>query len=764
MATLVVVESPAKCKTIAKYLGPGFRVMASYGHVRDLLSKKGAVEPDNEFAQHYVPIERNIKHVQAIQDALKKSDTFVLAMDPDREGEAIAFHLVTMMQEAGLLKGKTIQRVAFNEITKGAVRDAIANPREISMSLVHAQQARRVLDYLVGFTLSPQLWRKVRPGLSAGRVQSPALIMLADREKEIEAFVAVEYWGIHATLESEKQEFPAKLVLYDGKKLKAHDIGNKEQADVMLATLKKAFKKTLTVFEVTEKNRKRNPSAPFTTSTLQQEASKRLGFTAQRTMRTAQQLYEGVDVGQGAVGLITYMRTDSVNLSETALTEIRAYIGKAFGADYVPDAPVVYKTKSKNAQEAHEAIRPAVVDVTPEAVKSALTPDQFKLYELIWRRAVACQMIPAQLLTVQVHLGTEDEHVFRALGSVVKEPGFMRVYEEEAEEGAAGEEMAAKWLPPLKKGQEVDLKSLLGTQHFTEPPPRYTEASLVKTLEEHGIGRPSTYATIISTLQQRGYAELEKKRFKPTDVGRIVAHFLDTYFTAYVSRDFTAGLEDDLDAISRDEKSWLEVMKSFWYPFKEQVDKISDTVKRSDVTQEQIDEKCPTCGDALAIRLGRNGRFIGCNSYPTCKYTRPIGDTPDDGTEAPAVDKACPTCSAPLLLRFGKFGKFYGCSKYPECKYIEPLTKPDETSVLCPICKSHNLVKRKSRYGKFFFACSGYPECKYAIWNEPVEQPCPQCHWPITTHKVTKRKGDERVCPQKGCGFAEPLVVEPTKE
>ncbi len=752
---LVVVESPAKTKTLEKYLGKkDYKVIASYGHVRDLVAKEGAVDPAHDFAMRYELIEKNKKHVDVFLKALKDADTLLLATDPDREGEAISWHLYEVAKEQGALKGKTVQRIVFNQITKAAVLDAIEHPRELSMDLVHSQQARRALDYLVGFNLSPLLWKKIRRGLSAGRVQSPALRMIVERQALIDAFVPQEYWSITAHCQADKQAFEAKLTLLDGKKFEQFTITDE-------ATAKKAHKKLdalakgqLTVVGIEKKQRKRNPAAPFITSTLQQEAARKLGFTAQRTMRTAQQLYEGVDVGNGVEGLITYMRTDATHLAPEAVAEIRTFIETRYGKNSVPDEPRIYKSKSKNAQEAHEAIRPTHVNNVPESIKTHLSADQFKLYQLIWKRAVACQMVHATIDTVGVDLAADDKNIFRATGSTIVEPGFIAVYQEGVDDQKPGED-EEKILPEFKEGQIVPLNSIEPTQHFTEPPPAYTEASLVKALEEHGIGRPSTYASIIHTLQAREYVEMDKKRFFPTDVGKVVNKFLTEYFTNYVDYDFTAHLEDELDAVSRGEAQWVPLLEKFWGPFKALVDDTEVNVKRSDVTQEKLDEKCPKCGKDLSIRLGRRGRFIGCVAYPECDYTRSMDG--EETSQPEILDRDCPDCGKKLQIRHGRFGKFIGCTGYPTCKHIESLEKPADTGVRCPECSQGQMVSRKSRYGKIFYSCSRYPDCKFAVWNEPLDEPCPKCGFLMMTKKETKRKGKEKVCPIKNCGHAEPL-------
>ncbi len=753
---LVIVESPAKAKTINKYLGKDFKVLASYGHVRDLIPKEGAVDPSNDFSMKYQVIERNDRHVQAIAKELKRSDALFLATDPDREGEAISWHLYELLRNKKHLKDKAVHRVVFNEITKKAIQEAIDNPRDLSMDLVNAQQARRALDYLVGFNLSPLLWKKIRRGLSAGRVQSPALRMIVEREEEIEAFKVREYWTIEADLLKDRQKFSAKLTHYKGEKLSQFSITHSDPAKEAEKILLDAAAGNLSVVKVEKKQRRRNPAAPFTTSTMQQEAARKLGFHAQRTMRTAQQLYEGIDTGSGAVGLITYMRTDSVNLANEAIAELRSYITDRYDGSYLPDKPRIYKTKAKNAQEAHEAIRPTSVMRTPESLKAHLTRDQHRLYELIWKRTVASQMIHATINTVAADLSCGEGNLFRATGSTISNSGFMAVYLEGVDDAAKGEG-DEKMLPPLSEGERIPLKGLRSEQHFTEPPPRFTEASLVKALEEHGIGRPSTYATIISTLQDREYVVMEKKRFHPTDVGRVVNRFLTNYFTKYVDYDFTARLEDELDAVSRGEEDWVPLLRQFWSPFKERISHTEENVQRRDVTHEAMEEACPQCGKPLSIRLGRHGRFVGCTNYPECDYTRDLNENGKQSETPETVEgRKCPECQSELVIKRGKYGKFIGCSNYPKCRFIEPLEKPVDTGVTCPSCHKGSLVKRKSRRGKVFFSCNTYPDCSYAIWNEPLAEPCPRCGWPIVSVKTTKRKGTEKVCPQKDCSFAEP--------
>ncbi len=608
---LLIVESPAKAKTINKYLGKDYTVLASYGHVRDLVPKEGAVDPENGFAMRYDLIEKNEKHVEAIAKAAKGADDILLATDPDREGEAISWHIAEILKQRGLSDGKPMQRVVFTEITPRAIKEAIAQPREIASDLVDAQQARRALDYLVGFNLSPVLWRKVQRGLSAGRVQSPALRMIVEREEEIEAFISREYWSIEAACAHPSQHFNARLIKLDGQKFEQFTVTDGDTAEAARLRIQQAAQGALHVTDVASKERKRRPAAPFTTSTLQQEASRKLGFTTRKTMQVAQKLYEGVAIGdEGTVGLISYMRTDSVSLSQDALAEIRDVIARDYGISALPDKPNTYTTKSKNAQEAHEAVRPTSALRTPAQVGKYLTDDERKLYELIWKRAVACQMIPATLNTVSVDLSAGSEHVFRASGTTVVVPGFLAVYEEGKDSKSAEDEDEGRKLPLMKPGDRVPLDRILAEQHFTQPPPRYTEAALVKALEEYGIGRPSTYASIIQTLLFRKYTEMEGRSFKPTDVGRAVSKFLSSHFTQYVDYDFTARLEDELDAVSRGEEEWVPLMERFWGPFKELVTDKSESLDRTDAGSARVLGPDPVSGKDVTARIGRFGPMV----------------------------------------------------------------------------------------------------------------------------------------------------------
>ncbi|MDC1286765.1 DNA topoisomerase I [Gammaproteobacteria bacterium] len=701
---LVIVESPAKAKTIEKYLGKDFKVLASYGHVRDLVPKEGAVETDNGFKMNYTPVERNQKHIASIKKELKKAESIYLATDPDREGEAISWHLYELLREANCMKNKRAYRVAFYEITKQAVTEAVQNPREITMDLVNAQQARRALDYLVGFNLSPLLWRKIRRGLSAGRVQSPALRMIVERELEIEAFNPEEYWSIESDNLFEGQGFSARLFRLEGEKVKQFTITNADQARAAHRRLSDAAQGKLRVDKVEKKQRKRNPAAPFTTSTLQQEAARKLGFGAQRTMRTAQRLYEGIDIGAGQVGLITYMRTDSVSLSGDALNEIREFIAEKFGANNLPETPSVYKTKSKNAQEAHEAIRPTSANNEPFKIKEHLGDDEFRLYSLIWKRTIACQMIHATLDTVSIDLGCGPENSFRASGSTIRDPGFMRVYIEDKDDSKVDDNKESL-LPPMKEGDHVDLQEIRLDQHFTEPPPRFSEASLVKTLEEYGIGRPSTYASIITTLVDREYVELESKRFHPTDVGRVVARFLTQHFPKYVDYDFTADLENSLDEISRGEMDWVPLMEEFWTTFKTQVDDKMENVSRDEAIQARqlgTDEKS---GKPITVRMGRYGPFVQIGTREDEDKPKFAGLRPGQKMDSITLEDALELFKLPRELgespegeqisaNIGRFGPYI---KY-DSKFVSLKVKEGDDPFTVTLERALELVAEKKEF------------------------------------------------------------------
>ncbi|UCC14076.1 MAG: DNA topoisomerase I [Gammaproteobacteria bacterium] len=649
---LIVVESPAKAKTLEKFLGKDFTVLASYGHVRDLVPKEGAVDPSSDFSMKYAVIDKNQRHVDAIAKALKKADALYLATDPDREGEAISWHLYEILKERNLLDGKPVHRVVFHEITRKAIEEAIHEPRQLSDDLVDAQQARRALDYLVGFNLSPLLWKKIRQGLSAGRVQSPALRMIVEREREIENFKPREYWTIEADAETGNQKFRARLSRLHGDKLEQFTITDAGGAAAAKDSLSAAADGKLIVVTVNKKQRRRNPAPPFTTSTLQQEASRKLRFSAQRTMRVAQRLYEGIDVGEGSVGLITYMRTDSVALANEAVQQMRGVIAERYGEEFLPEKQRLFKTKSKNAQEAHEAIRPTSAARHPDTVSKFLDSDQARLYELIGKRALACQMASAIYDTVSIDLrpaaDASGDNLFRATGSVLVKPGYQAVYQEGRDD--ASDESGDKLLPAMEADQEVALLDILTDQHFTEPPPRYSEASLVRTLEEFGIGRPSTYASIISTLQNREYVEMDRRRFIPTDIGRIVNRFLTEHFSQYVDYDFTARLEDELDAVSRGEEEWTPLLRRFWQPFIDQVKDKETSVTRAEAVQARELGTDPASGRIMTVRMGRYGPFVQIGRREDEEKPKFAGLRPGQKMEAITLEDALELFKLPRAL------------------------------------------------------------------------------------------------------------------
>ncbi|MEN8686833.1 MAG: type I DNA topoisomerase [Desulfuromonadales bacterium] len=760
--SLVIVESPAKAKTIEKFLGKGYQVLASYGHVRDLPSKDGSVDVENDFLPKYIVSAKAKKQLSLLKKALKGVDDLVLATDPDREGEAIAWHLLEALGVDEKGDSPKVSRVVFHEITKTAIADAMARPRKISTELVDAQQARRILDYLVGFNLSPVLWRKIPGSRSAGRVQSVALRLICEREAEIEAFNAREYWTIEAIMaNADGASFAARLQAVDGKKIanSAKQLDTKsfqvipDQATA--AQLVEEIKPLpLHVSAVSRSEKKRRPAAPFTTSTLQQEANRKLGMSARKTMSLAQKLYEGVDIGDGPVGLITYMRTDSVTLSSTAIDEARQVIAERFGKDYVPAKPRVYKSKAKNAQEAHEAIRPTSLGRHPDMLKNFLDRDEMRLYKMVWERTIAAQMADAILDATTVDILAGDKHQFRASGQVVRFAGFMKVYIEGKDTES---EEAEGTLPQLNEQDRLSLNELKAEEHTTQPPPRYTEASLVKTLEENGIGRPSTYAATMNTLVERKYVRLVKRTFFPEDLGREVIRFLMQFFDKYVDYKFTAHMEDDLDAISLGKREWQTFLKTFWAPFKEEV----ESVKEKKFVGEPLDEKCPECQSQLSKKFGRNGYFIACDGYPECKYTRPING--ENKAEPVYSDESCEKCGAKMLFKEGRYGKYLACSGYPECRNNQPLVKPKSLDITCPSCEEGEIMEKKSRYGKIFYSCNRYPKCKYALWDKPFAEPCPKCAFPIVVEKTTKRAGTVRKCPQEECDY-QVTLVEPEQK
>ena len=692
---LLIVESPAKAKTIQKYLGKDFVVKASMGHVVDLPEKEFGVDIEKGFKPKYTTIKGKSKLLKEIKEAAKKSQEVYLATDPDREGEAISWHIANALKR---VKKDGIFRVRFNEITRKAILEAVKNPDKIDENKVYAQQARRILDRIVGYTISPLLSERFKRALSAGRVQSVALRLICDREEEIRSFVPKEYWTVEALLKKGEGEFQAKLTEVDGKKLGKFDLPDEKSAT---ALVERARGSSFKVVKVERKERRRKPLPPFITSTLQQEASKRFGFPAKLTMQIARQLYEGVDLGSERVGLITYMRTDSTRVSEEALKEVRSFIGESLGKEYLPSRPRSYDSKSpKSAQDAHEAIRPTSVFRTPEKVKEYLTPEQYKLYELIWRRFVASQMKDAVFNTVSVDFEVNGL-TFRSTGSTLKEEGFLKLYPIEFEE---------KLLPELKEGEEVEVLSVKGVQHFTEPPPRYTEGTLVKALEEEGVGRPSTYATIISNIIQRGYVEKEKQRLKPTELGQFINSLLKKLFPKVVDVKFTAAIESELDKIEEGRKDWRELLSEFYFgEFKELLEKAEKELKG--LKGEEIGRSCPQCGAPLVKVHGRYGTFIACSGYPSCTYKESSRKEPEK------LDRKCPQCGGQLLVKVGKYGRFVACSNYPSCTYTEPLSFGK-----CPKCKEGVVVEKRSRRGKKFYGCSRYPECDFTSNRVPKEE------------------------------------------
>ncbi|MBN1881603.1 MAG: type I DNA topoisomerase [Deltaproteobacteria bacterium] len=749
--SLVIVESPAKAKTIEKFLGKDFKVLASYGHVRSIPSKSGSVDIQNDFTPTYEVIEDKKTHINTIKKSLKNVDSVYLATDLDREGEAIAWHLVNVLNIDNGGNGLNVHRIVFSEITKSAVLESIENPRKISRELVDAQRAREILDYLVGFNLSPFLWRKVKYGLSAGRVQSVALRMICEREREIEAFSPQEYWTIEGifTKTGEYNPFSATMITSGGNKLKKFDLATEQDAQNAIDL---CVSGPFVVGDVKRKDIKRNPPPPFITSTMQQEASRKLGFPARKTMRVAQKLYEGKEVGDEQVGLITYMRTDSTNVAASALAEVKQVITDEFGAEYSLAKPRVFKKKAKGAQEAHEAIRPTSFTRTPKLIKKYLTKDEFRLYELIWKRAAASQMAQMVLDSVSAELLGENESVFRASGSTVKFPGFSKVYMEGRDDEAEEQELL---LPVLAIGDMLDLIGMVPEQHFTAAPPRYSEASLIKALEERGIGRPSTYAGIINTIQARKYVTLRERRFYPEDIGMIVNDLLVKHFQKYVDYDFTAHLEEDLDSIASGDAQWRPMIKEFWEPFYDLLLKKDKEVRKEDVYNQKTDKICPQCGKPIVIKLGKFGRFYACSGYPDCRY---VASLEGKEQEIPQTNEVCDLCGKPMQVKMGKYGQFLGCTGYPECRNIKPLKDPLNTGVTCPLCGKGTLIEREVKKGrtkgKLFYGCSEYPDCTYIVNNRPYPTPCPKCANPFLVYKGTKTGDGELFCPAEGCGYS----------
>ncbi len=740
MKNLVIVESPTKAKTISKFLGKDFKVESSFGHIRDLPEKTLGVDVENNFEPQYVIPLKAKKHVALLKKLAEKTDSIYFATDEDREGEAISWHLVHILKTP---KNK-IKRIVFHEITEEAIKEALQNPRGLDLNMVDAQQARRVLDRLVGYQLSPFLWKKVARGLSAGRVQSVAVRLIVEREREVQAFKSEEYWdieGIFCKNQQKEKGFTARLAKINNKTLDKFEIKNDAAAQKIVKDLDSA---KYHISDIERKTAKRSPLPPFTTSTLQQEAIRRLGFSAKQTMMLAQQLYEGVDLGaEGSVGLITYMRTDSVNLADKFLNEAQGYIKDNFGASYTK-GPKAYKGKSKLSQEAHEAVRPTSLNNSPEKVKAYLNSRQFKLYQLVWQRALASQMTEALIDLTSVDIITDNKkYIFRANGSIIKFDGYLKVYPTQAKENI---------LPDLNVEEILDLLSLAPNQHFTQPPARYSEATLVKTMEEYGIGRPSTYAPTIATIQDRGYIIKEDRRLKPTDMAFLVNDILVEHFPQIVDYKFTANMEDDLDQIAEGKKEWQPIISEFWQPFKKNLDSKYKELDKKELTEQKSDEVCEKCGKPMVIKVGRYGKFLACSGYPECKNTKPLGE---NGGEPPAIQptgEKCPDCGGDLVKRKGRFGEFTGCGNYPKCKYIKK--EAAQQFGTCPKCQEGKIVAKRSRKG-FFYGCSRYPDCDFATWGKPVipqgqtePEKCPQCG-SILVYGAK----DSTKCSNKECDF-----------
>lgn len=758
---LVIVESPAKAKTLEKYLGRDFQVKASVGHVVDLPKSKLGVDVKKDFAPDFTVIQAKKKVIDDLKKAAKGKENIYLASDPDREGEAIAWHIAQQIAR----NHKRVHRVLINEITKKAVQEAIAHPHELDRNKFDAQIARRVLDRLVGYKISPLLWNKVRRGLSAGRVQSVAVRLVCEREKDIRAFEPVEYWSLTAMLEGRlPPSFAAKLVQWQGQKVDNKKFRLEDGATVqgIMQSLEGA---DWVIDQVEKKERRRYPTPPFVTSKLQQEAARKLGFQPRRTMQLAQHLYEGVELGgEGSVGLITYMRTDSTRVSNDALAAVRRHIQAQYGKNYLPGKPNTFRSK-KGAQDAHEAIRPTSLEYTPERVRRYLRRDMFQLYSLIWDRFVASQMVPAVYDQTAFEIPVK-EAVFRATGQQIKFDGFMKVYiegrDERAPQANGEDEDEAQdtdgMLPDLRKGDPLRLFSMDPRQHFTQPPPRYTQASLIKELDEKGIGRPSTYAAIISNILDREYVvQNESRQLVPTDLGFLVTDLLVESFPDILNVEFTASMEDELDKIEIGKEKWTRAMKRFYTPFERDLKKAEKEMR--DVKRQEVptDIDCDKCGAKMVIKWGRNGEFLACPQYPECKNTKNFKRSDTGEIEIVAeeeVNETCEECGRPMLLRWGKFGRFLGCSGYPECKNIQPLEKPVDLGIKCPECKEGNIKERKSRWGKVFYGCDKYPECKFASWDKPVPTPCPDCETPILVEKTTKRNGRTHRCYKKECGYS----------
>jgi len=764
---LVIVESPAKAKTLGKYLGRNYQVKASVGHVVDLPKSKLGVDIEKGFVAEYQVIKGKSKIIDDLKKAAKDKERIYLASDPDREGEAIAWHIAEKLDK----KGKKIHRVLLNEITKKAVQEAIQNPTDLNRDRYEAQATRRILDRLVGYQISPLLWKKVRRGLSAGRVQSVAVRIITEREREIQAFVPEEYWSIVANLEGQiPPPFEARLAKVADKRVdnKTFRIANEAEAKEILDHLDKA---DWIVSKVEKRDRRRNPAPPFITSRLQQEASRKLGYAPSRTMGIAQRLYMGVELGeQGSVGLITYMRTDSPRIAPEMMTAARAYINDTYGEQYVPEKPNAYRS-SKTAQEAHEAIRPTSLENTPEQVAPYLSREELNLYTLIWNRFMASQMSPALFEQTSVDIAA-NACTFRASGQVMRFDGFLRVYMEGRDDKTTDDDDDdEKQLPPLNEGDRLQLLKLTPNQHFTQPPPRFTQATLIKELEEKGIGRPSTYASIMGTIINKDYVEEdEQRRLRPTSLGMLVTDLLVESFPDILNAEFTAGMEEVLDKIEEGQEDWKRAMERFYQPFSADLERAEKEMRDVKGTGEMTDIACPKCADGkMAIRWGRNGEFLACSNYPECKSTSNF-TRDDQGTVIPqkeeeeATNEVCEKCGKPMQMRFSRYGKFLGCSGYPECKNIKKTgtAAPISLGVTCPECNEGDIQQKRSRRGKIFYSCSRYPKCSFALWDRPIPEPCPQCQAPFIVEKTTKRTGTIRRCFREDCDYQE--VVEPIAE
>ena len=753
--SLVVVESPAKAKTINKFLGQNYIVRSSVGHIRDLPAKKLAVDVQNGFTPEYITIRGKAKIIKEIQAEAKKTEAIYLAADPDREGEAICWHIAETLKNVK----KPIYRVTYNEITASAILAAMENPGQIDQHLVDSQQARRVLDRLVGYQISPILWRNVKPGLSAGRVQSVAVRLICEREAEIEAFIPQEYWTITANLIGKNpQPFDAKLLQIGPEKGSISTYGFPIDGARAEAIVENAKTKPFIVKDIKRQERKRRPVPPFITSTLQQEAARKLRFTAKRTMSVAQKLYEGLNLGAtGAVGLITYMRTDSTRIADEALREARGYIKKNYGTDYLPKSAVRYKSKG-GAQDAHEAIRPTSVERTPQSLKPYLSPEQHRLYDLIWKRFVASQMNPAILDVTTIDISAE-QYLFRATGSILKFDGFMRLYLEGSDDSNTESNRNDETdviLPVLEIGERLDLRKLTHKQHYTQPPPRYTEATLVKALEEKGIGRPSTYAAIISTIQGREYVVKEKGRFQPTDIGKLVNQLLIKGFPEILDTQFTAKMEDQLDAIAEGKSDWVGVLSAFYEPFTHALEAAPDVMyKARKEMEEESDEVCEKCNGKMIIKWGRYGRFLGCSNYPECSNIKRLTEGNAPPPEEEPTDETCDKCGSPMVIKTSRAGgKFLACTGYPKCKNAKPIN----IGVDCPEAGCGGYIgERRSKRG-IFYGCSNYPKCKFIASDKPVNRECPECQAPFLVEKTTKTKERYLTCNDKACGYTEPLA------